>query len=174
MKLICAVLILLLALMTSAQCQWSPYPPEAAYRYNEGVNLYNQGKYDEAYKVLDEAIRLYPGLTDDAEVQKNIILIWSHKGDILTDQGNYADAIVAYDKAIWREPNLATAWAGKGRALVGQGKFNESIKAYDMVIKFNPNDVIAWYNKGVALEALGKTTEANAAFAKAKELGYSG
>jgi len=89
-------------------------------------------------------------------------------------KGNYADAIVAYDKAIWLEPNLATAWAGKGRALVGQGKFSESIKAYDMVIKFDPNDVIAWYNKGVALEALGKTTEASTAFAKAKELGYSG
>jgi Flp pilus assembly protein TadD len=33
---------------------------------------------------------------------------------------------------------------------------------------------MAWNNKGAALEALGKTTEANAAFPKAKELGYSG
>ena len=30
------------------------------------------------------------------------------------------------------------------------------------------------YNKGIALEALGKTTEANAAFTKAKKLGYKG
>jgi len=29
-------------------------------------------------------------------------------------------------------------------------------------------------NKGIALEALGKTTEADAAFARAKELGYTG
>jgi hypothetical protein len=31
-----------------------------------------------------------------------------------------------------------------------------------------------WYNKGVALKLQGKTTEANAAFAKAKELDFSG
>jgi Flp pilus assembly protein TadD len=29
-------------------------------------------------------------------------------------------------------------------------------------------------NEGLALDALGKTTEANAAFTKAKELGYEG
>jgi Flp pilus assembly protein TadD len=39
----------------------------------------------------------------------------------------------------------------------------------------NPKDAkIAWYNKGIALEALGNDNEANAAFAKAKELGYVG
>lgn len=31
-----------------------------------------------------------------------------------------------------------------------------------------------WFNKGNALKALGRTTEAEAAFAKAKELGYTG
>jgi len=35
-------------------------------------------------------------------------------------------------------------------------------------------DAEAWYNKGVALEALGRTSDADAAFAKAKELGYTG
>ncbi len=32
----------------------------------------------------------------------------------------------------------------------------------------------AWYNKGIAFKPLGHTTEANAAFAKAKELGFIG
>ena len=35
----------------------------------------------------------------------------------------------------------------------------------------DPNISEAWYNKGIALKALGRTTEAEAAFAKAKELG---
>ena len=35
-------------------------------------------------------------------------------------------------------------------------------------------DADFWYNKGLALKALGKTTEADAAFAKAKEMGYKG
>jgi Flp pilus assembly protein TadD len=36
----------------------------------------------------------------------------------------------------------------------------------------DPEFAMAWDSKGVALEALGKTTDANAAYAKAKELGY--
>jgi tetratricopeptide (TPR) repeat protein len=55
-----------------------------------------------------------------------------------------------------------------------QGKYDEAILCYDEAIRLDPNLVQEWYNKGVALEALGKTTEANAAFAKAKELGYKG
>jgi len=44
-----------------------------------------------------------------------------------------------------------------------------SIKALDTAIRLDPTDAGAWNNKGVVL-----TTEAAAAFAKAKELGYTG
>ncbi len=54
------------------------------------------------------------------------------------------------------------------------GKYNEAVKAYDASIRLDPNDAAVWNNKGMALKALGRTTEANAAFAKAKELGYTG
>ena len=46
--------------------------------------------------------------------------------------------------------------------------------AYDEAIRLDPNDSNAWYNKGNALKALGRTVEADAAFAKANELGYKG
>ena len=41
-------------------------------------------------------------------------------------------------------------------------------------IELDPQLAEAWYNKSIALKALGRTTEANAAFAKAKKLVYSG
>jgi Flp pilus assembly protein TadD len=41
-------------------------------------------------------------------------------------------------------------------------------------IELKPNLALAWSNKGYALKALGRTTEANSAYAKAKELGYTG
>jgi tetratricopeptide (TPR) repeat protein len=53
MRFIHAVLILLLALMTSAQCQQT-----AEYWQNKGSALNNLGKYEEALKAFDEAIRL--------------------------------------------------------------------------------------------------------------------
>ena len=47
----------------------------------------------------------------------------------------------------------------------------EAIKAFDEAIRLNPNYADVWYNKGIALEGLGRTTEAEAAFARARELG---
>jgi len=53
--------------------------------YNKGVDLYNQGNYDEAIKCYDEAIKLNPQLTE----------AWSNKGVVLGEQGNYDEAINA-------------------------------------------------------------------------------
>jgi Flp pilus assembly protein TadD len=52
--------------------------------------------------------------------------------------------------------------------------YNESIKAYDMAIEIDPQLAEAWTNKGVALQQLGRTADADAAFARAEELGYPG
>jgi len=66
----------------------------------------------------------------------------------------------------------------KGEVLLAQGKYDEAIRVFDEIIQLDPQDsmscAIAWDGKGEALEKLGKTTEANAAFARAKELGYEG
>ena len=64
-------------------------------------------------------------------------------------------------------------------ALYKLGKCNEAIVAFDKTIELeNPHNVevipSAWNNKGLALKSLGRTAEANAAFSKAKELGYTG
>jgi tetratricopeptide (TPR) repeat protein len=66
----------------------------------------------------------------------------------------------------------ADDWYNTGVDLYGQGKYYEAIEAYDD--HQDPNFAVAWYNKGIALKTLGRTTEADAAFAKAEELGYTG
>jgi Flp pilus assembly protein TadD len=60
----------------------------------------------------------------------------------------------------------------KSVALFSQGKYDEANQAYDKAIRLAPNDSWAWTNKGAALKALGRASEVDAAFAKAKELGY--
>lgn len=81
---------------------------------------------------------------------------------------------MAHDEAKKLDPNYAEAWNNKVNLLAIQGKYDESIKCLDEVIKINPNFAQDYCVKGVTLESLGRTTEANAAFSKAKELGYTG
>jgi tetratricopeptide (TPR) repeat protein len=68
----------------------------------------------------------------------------------------------------------AEDWFNKGVALGLQGKYDEAIMAFDKAIEINPQYVAAWAGKSIVLKALGRTTEANAAFARTKELGYTG
>ena len=47
------------------------------------------------------------------------------------------------------------------------------IKAFDKSIGLDQQYARAWNDKGIVLKLLHRTTEADAAFAKAKELGYT-
>jgi tetratricopeptide (TPR) repeat protein len=85
------------------------------------------------------------------------------------------------DEAIRLDPNYAIAWFNKGIAFGGlgwelkdQSKYNESLQALDKAIELNPLYANAWYFKGLTLKVLGRIPDANAAFAKARELGYNG
>jgi Flp pilus assembly protein TadD len=139
-----AVFIILLVLMTSAQCQktadtWtiSGFDLDNSVKYNKalntGLDFYNQGKYGEAINAYDAAIRLDPNSTQT-----------------------------------WQ------AWNGKGDALYGQAKYDEAIQAYDKAIQLMPDNGIPWAYKGDALKALGRTNESDTAYARAKELGFGG
>jgi tetratricopeptide (TPR) repeat protein len=77
---------------------------------NEGLEFYNQGKYDEAINAYDAAIRLDPSGTQTWQA-------WNGKGDALYGQGKYDEAIQAYDKAIQLWPSNAIPWAYKSDAL---------------------------------------------------------
>ena len=126
--------------------------------FDKGNSLYDQGKYDEAIKVLDKAIGYD---SNDAEA-------WNKKGEALYYQGKYDEAIRAYDEAIKIYPNFALAWENKGDAFRDLGSYNKSIDAYEKAIELDPE--LATY-LGVRLhfpilKKLGEINEAEAAFAK--------
>ena len=86
---------------------------------NKGAALDDQGKYDDAIKAFDEAIRINPNYAD----------AWYNKGVAFYHQKKYNEAIQAYDKAIKIDPQFADAWQNKGNALEAQGKDKEAAEA---------------------------------------------
>ena len=88
-------------------------------------------------------------------------------------EGKYEEAIGACEEAIKIDPQSYLAWQGKGLMLGMRGLNDEALKAFEEVIKLNPSYAEAWYCKSNALNGIGMIKEADAALAKAKELGYT-
>lgn len=137
---------------------------------NKGFCLEALGKYDEALEAFDNATALNPLLSG----------VWYEKGELLLKKGDNYNAIEAYNISIELDPDYAYAWIKKGGILEGNGMYQDAINCYDEAIKcydaghmIDANEArFPWYYKGLVLQKLGRTIEANAAFAKAEELGY--
>lgn len=78
------------------------------------------------------------------------------------------------DKAIEIDPKLTDAWVNKGVALGLQGNHDGALQSFNNAIELNPQHAKAWFGKAFTLQSLGRTTEADAAFARAEELGFTG
>jgi tetratricopeptide (TPR) repeat protein len=192
MKFLCAGFILLLVLITSAQCQqtakdWiqkgDDYSEDRVYDlankcYGKALMLdpnnndvwtakcyvlYSQGKYDEAIKAIDEALRLDPNDTDARYV----------KAHALAAQKKYDLAIKIYDEVFLQDPTYTPVLQDKSQALMEQGKYDEAIEVIDEAIAIIGDKGIgyggdgAWKTKGDILTKQGKYDEAIDAYDEA-------
>lgn len=87
---------------------------------NKGVKLEKAGKYAEAIKAYDQAIKLNP----------KYIEAWNNKGVALFNLGRYEVSIRVYEQAIKLDPNDADVWYNKGVALEKLGKYEEANKCF--------------------------------------------
>jgi tetratricopeptide (TPR) repeat protein len=131
---------------------------------NKGNILYSLGKYNESLEALDEAIEIVPEYGP----------AWYSKGLVLSELGRYEEAVQAYDKALETLPENAGIWYSKGNAFYGEGDYDKALECYDYAIKLDQSLAEAWHGKGIAFEKLGLDTSANAAFDRARQLGYEG
>ena len=145
------------------------------YWYNKGVDLANEGRYEEALKATNQALALNESFTHAN----------TNKAGILVMLGRYDEAITAADKALESKDNiptvLAIAWLNKGDALTKLGRFEEAVSAFDhaatlfnQTLALTPDNsdstALAWYKKGEVLQNLGRTDEARDMFNKAQAL----
>lgn len=141
----------------------------------KGLALAALGRQKEAAKSYSKALEPYDTAIETANSSQELSKAWLKKGFALQEQGKYEESVKALGNATNADPKNEMAWEIKGVLLSRElKKYNDAIQAFDRALQINPKDPLTWTNKGDALKAIGRQVEANAAYAKAKELGYKG
>ena len=77
-----------------------------------------------------------------------------NRGVDYSDQGDYENAIEAYDEAIRLDPQDAYAYNNRGNAYKYLGKYERAIQDFDEAIRLAPDDADAYHNRGNAYALL--------------------
>lgn len=147
---------------------------DAAYHVNLSMILDSLGRFEEAIKHNQNAIKLNPkhvgarfGLANDLRLQGNLddaIVaygealtlapdrgdIWSNYGSTLEANGNHREAVVVLRKAVALSPNAPGIWSNLGNALRSCEQFDDAVDAYENALKLDPNNVDTHINLGLA------------------------
>jgi tetratricopeptide (TPR) repeat protein len=100
---------------------------------NLGATLAQEGKLDEAWAHLTEALRINPFY---AEAQSNL-------GYVLAQKGKQAEAIPLYRACLERRPDLAQTHYLLGMALLATQQLAEAIQEYRACLAIDPNHILA-------------------------------
>jgi tetratricopeptide (TPR) repeat protein len=145
--------------------------------------LRESGKYDDALRSIDIAIRLEPSdstlLNEKANIfrekkqyQEAIAIYdlviskqpepyaYSNRGIVKYKLGQNQAAIIDYDRAIAINPNFAMAYSNRGPAKSELGQNQAAIIDYDQAVAINFNDAVAYSNRGLAKYKLGQNQAA--------------
>lgn len=70
-------------------------------------------------------------------------------GDVLSRQGRFADAQIAYDCSIERDPSFAEAYLSRGVAYASQQNPDAALDDYNRALELNPDMIAAYNNRGL-------------------------
>jgi spermidine synthase len=106
---------------------------------NLGIALGKKGKFDEAIKYFNEALRLKPDLAAHTNISHVLVL-----------QGNFDEAAVHLAEALRLDSNSAQSHYYLGQVLVQVGKINEAITHFEKALQLKPDwvepmNALAWF-----------------------------
>jgi tetratricopeptide (TPR) repeat protein len=124
------IFTIILPLCTAAEIDQTGNP---WYWYNKGVDLANEGKYQEALRATDNALA----------INESFPLAQTSKAGILVQLGRYDEAVIAADKALasneWLPNTFAAAYFNKGDALRHLGRTDEARAAFAKAQELDPS-----------------------------------
>jgi len=133
---------------------------EAKDKFDQGVQFYQQGKFDEAIEAFEDVIINKPGF---AEGYYNL-------GMAYLRQGNPDRAIEVIDNAIELKPDFVAAYFGKGQAYIEKGEEEQATEIFKKAVAINPDDAKIYVNLGALYISTNRNDLALEALLKAMEL----
>lgn len=123
------------------------------------VELYRQGRCEEAEKLLDEAVHINPKTCKD----------YLKRGTALSFVGRRIQALADFERALELDPGNAEAHMRRGEVLLCSDKPQEALEECEEAIRLAPNYQEAYRSKGNVLMALGRYEEAATYYGKLVE-----
>ena len=97
-------------------------------------------------------------------------IAYNNRGNVYSKQGNFAQAISEYTKAIEINPGLAEAYNNRGLTYVEQGNLPQAVSDYNKAIEINPNLADVYANRGLVYARQSNFSQAVSDFTKAIEI----
>ena len=156
---------------------------QALEKYQEGVALKNNKKYEEAIKCFEEALKINPqcmqawnkkgscnfslgnfkdmfhDFEESLKIDHTYFLPYYNLGVAFSENGYFEQALVFVEKSISCKSDYYDSWYNKGVYLSNLGRYEEAIIAYDNALEINPISPNSWYNKGLCLYYLSRFDE---------------
>ncbi|PWR72632.1 hypothetical protein DK846_06610 [Methanospirillum lacunae] len=153
--LILLVLIPILLVSSTLVCAETPTD-----LYKQGLAYSNQGNYEEALKVFNQAI----------QINSNSTLLWLNKGNTLSSLGRYQEALDAFDNVTRIDFSNKDVWYPRGVAYSGLDNYDMALHAFSKAIQYYPNNAQAYKKKGDLFMALGRYDEAILAYDEVRRI----
>ena len=135
---------------------------EVRLNLDEGLELYQQGEYEQALELFELAVALDEGQPT----------LWANIGNAYSKMNQDEQALEAYEKAIELAPEDPTLYQNLGGIYGSMGNTAKAQELYEKAVSLSaysdPKDAaVNYYNMGVTFINAGQTAEAVEALSKA-------
>ena len=97
-----------------------------AKRFREGVELYAQQQYEDAFRYFDEQVKKYP--------KSAVAYAWRGKCNL--HEENYYSALYDLEQALSYDNTLAAAYLDKGQAHLAVDEYRDAFREFDKAVWF--------------------------------------
>jgi tetratricopeptide (TPR) repeat protein len=97
-----------------------------------------------------------PAMTTTKDAAK----VAAERGERLSSQGQYEEALAAYEEAVKLDPEEEYHWIDKAMVLEDLERYEEALAACEEALRLEPGAALYWHDKAKALQDLGRYEEA--------------